>query len=233
MEDVATLRFTSSVVDYPDRGPWGESKYRGNCTGHIIRQFLASYHPRRDALFVDPMEGSQTARDVARSLGVRYAGLDLRYGFDLVEQDLLTCLEQPASTIWLHPPYAGMIPYSGNVWGEQSDRRDLSAVSTNLERFTNMLKAALANVYRALEPGGHYGALIGAWRHHGRYHDLPFLLRSAALGELVDIIVKTQRNTRSSRQSYNGKFIPILHEQLFIFRKNRNEKPLGPTLHAP
>jgi len=26
----------SSVVSYPDRGPWGDSRYRGNCSGPPI-----------------------------------------------------------------------------------------------------------------------------------------------------------------------------------------------------
>ena len=36
--------FDSSVVSYPDRGHYGNSKYRGNTTGHIIVQFLETFH---------------------------------------------------------------------------------------------------------------------------------------------------------------------------------------------
>jgi hypothetical protein len=26
-----------SVVSYPDRGPWGDSRYRGNCSGYLVK----------------------------------------------------------------------------------------------------------------------------------------------------------------------------------------------------
>ena len=42
--------FAGSVVSYPDRGHWGKSSYRGNCTGRIIKDFLESYMKRKDGL---------------------------------------------------------------------------------------------------------------------------------------------------------------------------------------
>ena len=35
--------FTHSVCSYPQRGNYGKSGYRGNCTGYIIRDFVESY----------------------------------------------------------------------------------------------------------------------------------------------------------------------------------------------
>ena len=30
----------STVLDFPDRGPWGNNKYRGNCSGWIIAYLI-------------------------------------------------------------------------------------------------------------------------------------------------------------------------------------------------
>lgn len=49
--------FKSSVVSFPDRGPWGKSNYRGNCTGHIVKGFVESYQRRKDGLVIDPSVG--------------------------------------------------------------------------------------------------------------------------------------------------------------------------------
>jgi hypothetical protein len=220
LDDLRLLKFRESIVSYPERGPWGDARYRGNCTGFIVRSFLATYHPSRDSLFVDPMEGSGTSRHVASDLGIRYAGFDLRDGFDATRDDLFSRTGEKAASIWLHPPYANMLKYSGRVWGECPHDSDLSWAK-DIGAFSSMLVAVLRNVYRALEPGGHYGVLMGSLRRRGKYFDLPEIVKTAALGDLVDILVKTQHNVRSNRTVYSGAFVPIAHEHLLIFRRPR------------
>jgi len=219
LNDLGRFRFTTSIVSYPNRGPWGDSAYRGNCTGHIIRAFLATYHVSRHDLFVDPMEGSGTARDVAADLSIPYVGLDLRSGFDATQRDLMSELGSPAGTIWIHPPYAGMIPYSGHQWGTAVHSSDLSSARADLPAFSKMLGAVLKNAYKALRPLGHYGVLIGSWRKDRRYYDLPQVVTSVAPGELVDVIIKIQHNTRSLSTPYGGRLVRIAHEHLFVFRR--------------
>lgn len=34
-----------SIVSYKDRGPYGDSFYRGNCTGHIIKDLIQQFYP--------------------------------------------------------------------------------------------------------------------------------------------------------------------------------------------
>jgi hypothetical protein len=29
-----------SILSFPDRGPWGNSQYRGNCSGHVYKRIL-------------------------------------------------------------------------------------------------------------------------------------------------------------------------------------------------
>ena len=59
----------------PDRGPWGSARYRGNCSGYLIRDLLQEYEP---ASFLEIFAGGGTGRDVARDLGYdRSVHLDL------------------------------------------------------------------------------------------------------------------------------------------------------------
>ena len=80
-----------SVVSYPDRGPWGDSRYRGNCTGHIIKDLILRFKCR--SVF-DPAEGSGTVRDVVAGINkylhknIYYEGKDLKDGWDILASPL-------------------------------------------------------------------------------------------------------------------------------------------------
>lgn len=52
----------SNIVSYPDRGPWGDSKYRGNTSGWLIRDLIEFFQPKS---VLDPMEGSRTTGGTA------------------------------------------------------------------------------------------------------------------------------------------------------------------------
>jgi hypothetical protein len=47
-----------SILSFPDRGPWGNYGYRGNCSGHIFRHLFEKLRPQ---VFTDPMVGSGTS----------------------------------------------------------------------------------------------------------------------------------------------------------------------------
>ena len=32
-----------SVVSYPDRGPWGNNKYRGNMSGYLVKDIIEQF----------------------------------------------------------------------------------------------------------------------------------------------------------------------------------------------
>lgn len=211
--------FSGSVVEYPQRGPYGKPSYRGNTTGLIVEQFLHTYHDP-DELFFDPCEGSGTSGDVARALGIRYRGFDLKDGFDSTRDDLLDALGEPAGSSFCHPPYGGLIAYSQDVWGSEQHEADLSV--RDVDEFLERLQAMLQNVYRALKPGGHYGLLLGNWRRNGRFSPLPALSTRVAPGEMVDEIVKVQNNVSSSRRPYAGSFVPIRHEILHVYRRSQD-----------
>jgi hypothetical protein len=222
--------FASSIVSYPGRGPDGDARYRGNTTGRIVRDFIATYHRDPRAVMVDPMEGGGTSRDAAAALGVPYRGFDLRDGFDAVRDDLLSALGAPAGSAFCHPPYAGMITYSANMWGAHPHPADLSQVGGDVDVFHEMLAAVLANIHRALQPGGVYGVLLGLWRQDGTLHDLPSRMTSYAPGRHVDAIIKVQHNTSSRDRRYEGRLVRIEHEVLHVFRRADDPSIIAVTI---
>ncbi len=218
--------FASSVVSYPQRGKWGNARWRGNCSGHIIKDALGSYFNWKnpDALFVDPSEGSGTSGDVARELGVNYKGLDLHSGFNLLRDDLLESIGQPADMIFWHPPYHSMIEYSKNVWGDGTPHPDDLSNCESISEFIEKSQLAMMNMYDALANEGRstYCILIGNMRKDGQFYDLAGMLQRVAPGKLRDIIIKQQHNCVSDSRRYGGaSFARIAHESLLVFEKDR------------
>jgi len=101
----------TSVVSSRNRCQlFGDSRYRGNCDGRLIKDLILRYEAQKVA---DPMEGSGTSRDVVNGLnrykraGISYWGGDLRSGFDLTKQDLPGRFD----FVWIHPPYWNIVQY--------------------------------------------------------------------------------------------------------------------------
>ncbi len=61
------MTLKTSILDYPERGPYGKSGFRGNNNGYILKDFIEWFGVK--SVF-DPMEGSGTSRDVCQELGV-------------------------------------------------------------------------------------------------------------------------------------------------------------------
>lgn len=211
--------FKTSVCSYPIRGHYGDARYRGNCTGLIVKDFIESYHSRPNGLVADPSIGGGTSADVARELGVRFKGTDLHQGFNLLRDDFLSFLGEEANLIWWHPPYWDMVQYSGSQWG-QPDKWDMSRMP--LPEFIEALELAIMNIHDACEAGGHYGILMGNLRRNGEYYNLSSLVERIAPGKLIDEIIKMQHNCTSDRTSYRGRVIRIAHEKLLVFRRHRS-----------
>lgn len=201
----------TTVLSYPDRGPWGDPGYRGNCSGRVLVDLLAYYQPKR---VLDPMEGGGTSRDVCADCGVEYVGNDLRAGggVDLYSRAFTEWVEphRPVDLVFWHPPYGPMIRYSEHP-------RDLSTVP--VERFCELLRIGAQRLWLLLPPGGHLCVLVGVWRQKGRIWD--FHRELLAWREPTEpVIVKVQHNCDSDRKRYRGgRFIPIVHEHLLIWRK--------------
>ena len=63
-----------SVLDFPDRGVWGDNRYRGNCSGWIQAFLIWKYQVKKMA---ELFAGSGTGSDVCRDMGVSYIDLQL------------------------------------------------------------------------------------------------------------------------------------------------------------
>ncbi|MDG1580900.1 DNA adenine modification methylase [Pseudomonas sp. GOM6] len=213
------MKFSSSVLSFPDRGHWGQSKYRGNCSGHVIKGFWETYHKRKGGLACDPSIGGGTSVDVAREMGLRFIGTDLHQGFNLLLDDFKSHLGEEAHTCFWHPAYADMIQYSGNMWGEPN-KWDMSRMA--MGEFTEALELAIMNIHDAVEKGGHYGILMGNLRRNGEYYNLSSLVERVSPGKLVDEIIKVQHNCVSDSRQYAGNIVRIAHEKLIILRKDKD-----------
>jgi hypothetical protein len=204
----------TSMVSYPNRcSLWGNSQYRGNCDGRLIKDLILRYGARKVA---DPMEGSGTSRDVVeglnryKRLSIHYWGGDLRSGFDLTRQDLPGRFD----FVWIHPPYWNIVQYHSGS-GDLSDCEDY-------ERFRKLLMVCLRRCYDALEAGGRLAVLIGDVRRAGRYTPIVKDVLNFPYGEIRSVIIKVQHNCTSDRKSYGRmEDVPIRHEYCVVFKKTR------------
>lgn len=194
----------TSVVSYPGRGPWGDNRYPGNCSGYLLIDLCATYQPQR---VLDPMEGGGTSREVCADMGIDYAGYDLQSGTDSLRDEIGASYD----LIFWHPPYHDMKIYS-------DDPRDLSRAGS-LAAFQALLRAAYWRFFELLAPGGRLAILMGDLRRQGRYEPLTADVARLDRPHLDGIIVKIQHNVSSSTTQYGGAFVPILHETLTIFRR--------------
>lgn len=216
MKQNTQFGLASSVMSFPERGPWGDSKWRGNASGHVYRSLFEQLQPK---VFIDPMVGSGTSVEVAREMKIEAHGLDLHSGFDCYSMDILTAVGKQADLVISHPPYGGQIVYAGNVWGDAPNARDLSQCSD--EEFHERMQAVMLNQRRATRDGGHYGTLIGDWRRAGQYTCyMAEVISRMPSKELKSVMIKMQHNVTSDRRSYGRMVYPkIQHEYLILFQK--------------
>lgn len=209
-----------SILSYPDRGAWGKASWRGNCSGFIYRDLFRMIKPR---LFVDPMCGSGTSLEVAQEMRIEAIGLDLHSGFNILRNSILAATGRPADLVVSHPPYGGMIVYSGEVWGTEAHPDDLSRCADD-EDFHTKLQMALLNQREATLPGGIYGTIIGDWRRQGRYTSYQAeAIARMPKDELLSVMIKVQHNTRSGSQSYQPLRVPLIeHEYILLWMKPRS-----------
>lgn len=208
-----------SVVSYPNRGNYGKSNYRGNCTGLIIKDLVTHFKPKH---FVDVCVGSGTSADVCNELKTRHTGLDIHKGFDFTKNDVLTAIGgQHADFVFSHPPYFNMIDYTQEHAKHKliTQGTDISQTD-NYEEFLEFSQIMLLNQREATEGKGHYATLIGDYRKNGVFKSIQAdYINMMPKDELVSVVIKMQHNTMSEGITYNGNFIPIIHEYQLIWKK--------------
>jgi len=206
-------RGLTTVVSYPDRGNYGDNKWRGNCSGELIKDLLEYAQPKKA---FDPMVGSGTFIDVCRELGINHFALDLNPlygGWDALNDEIP---ESYDFAFW-HPPYWKMIPYSGNVWGDAPDPRDLSHVPTWGEFIQKMNQIHEKLIY-GLRRGGRLAILVGDMKKCGKLYSM--MKDMAWYGNPENVLIKIQHNADSYKKKYAGtKLIPIVHEYVLLFKR--------------
>lgn len=210
-ESTSRVPTLCSVHAEEGRGDFGNAAFRGNCSGLLIRDLLLYFQPRN---LLDPMQGSGTAGDVAKSLGIPYQGFDLSTGFDATDARSFDGLGG-FDMVWLHPPYYDLIKYN-------DDRRCLSRCDS-LERFCQQMQALLQNCSSVLTDRGHLAVLIGDITRRGRYYGLPFRTWTAATAIGLELacpeIIRLSHGAMSSFKRYSFSFIPRVHDVCLVFRK--------------
>ncbi len=204
-----------SIVSYKDRGNYGDSKYRGNCSGYIIRDLINQFYPTsKPKKFVEIFSGGGTGKDVAKEFNITNSlHLDLNNGWDALVDEIPT----GSDFIFSHPPYWDIISYESqrNSYSEN----DLSN-QMPYEEFIEKLNIVNEKIYHSLVLGGRHAILIGDVRKKGKYYSI--IKDMEWFGDLESHIIKTQYNCTSDSKIYsNQNFIPIKHEHLLVFKKNK------------
>lgn len=202
-----------SIVSYENRNnKYGNNKYRGNCTGELIKDLIKYYEPKK---VFDPMVGSGTTKDVCEELQVDYICRDLNPtwgGWNALEDEV----EESSDLIFWHPPYDDIIQYSGVMWGEP-DYRDLSRCK-NYNEFIRKINKVQAKLVTSLRKNGRIAILVGDIKKKGVLYSIQKDM--AWYGTPEQVIIKAQHNCWSDTIDYKGKFIPIVHEYLLIFKRD-------------
>lgn len=212
-----------SIVSYPERNNnYGRCSYRGNFTGLLVKDLIQQYHLKG---LSDFMVGSGTTEDVVREAGIRGTFADLNRGFDMLSMDI----PERAENIVYHPVYWDVIRYSSTQYDPKQVEKqtglsaetilahDLSQIA-DYDEFIKMLNYTMLKQFAALEKGGRMFTLVGDIKKKGRLYSMVCDILKP--GTLEQIIIKTQHNTWSGRQSYSGNFVPIVHEYLIVTRKD-------------
>lgn len=217
----------TSFVAYQNRGQGGMSQWRGNCSPKLIKDIIGyilddkRYNGKdiNNFTIIDPMSGSGTTKAVADALRLRALLYDLNPrppqglgNFDLLKQDI----DDSADLIFLHPPYWSMIPYSGNVWGKEPHKSDLSHCS-NYNEFMEKLNYIIKKLFLTLRKDGRLAILVGDIRKEGKFYSMATDIEK--MGDFESFIVKAQYNCQSDHKVYHKPFIPIVTEYLLVFHK--------------
>lgn len=214
----------STILSFPDRGPWGSNRYRGNCSGWIQAFLIWKYKVNK---FAELFAGSGTGFDVCKDIGISYVGADLNP--NPVRQGILNVNavtdEVPdefygADMIFMHPPYGKEIniPYAGSMYPDPTNELSKSDLGQMpWEQFMKTLNEVIMKYYSSMEKGSRMSVLMGDVRRNGFHSMLADIVKP---GELEQIIIKAQHNCVSDNRQYQSRnFVPIVHEYIMVLKK--------------
>ena len=221
-------KHTDTVLSFPNRGPWGDSRYRGNCSGWIIGYFINLYGAKAMA---EVFAGSGTGYDICKDMGVQYTGIDLnpnppRAG--IITMDILDDNKDlpdgfyNADMVFLHPPYPSIndIHYAGCMWKDTDGTRIMRDIQEmGFNEGMKSINHALLRAYNAMPAGSYEVCLVGEIRSKGQYRSM--MQNLAIPGILHQTFIKLQHNTVSGRRTYSGNrdFAFTGHETIAVIKK--------------
>ena len=215
----------STLLSFPDRGPWGENSYRGNCSGWLQAFLIWKYKVQKLA---ELFAGSGTGSDVARDMGINYIGADLNP--NPKRDNILVCNAitddvpdefRDADFLFMHPPYSSKIniPYAGKMWADPTGELKASDLGwMDWEPFIAELNKIIMKFFAAMKGGSRMGILMGDVKREGRLYSM--FSDIVKPGQMEQVIIKAQHNCWSEGRKYaNANFVPIVHEYLLIVKK--------------
>ena len=194
------------------RGPFGDARYPGNCSGELIKDLILYFRPKN---VFDPMTGSGTAADVCRALDIPCTSHDIRFGWDACAPTNYEGIG-PFDFIWIHPPYWRQKRYT-------EDSRDMSA-APNLTYFLHRYNGLIQNCAKVLAHDGKLAILMGDYSDFDvGFVPLTYWTKRIAfqngLSQACTDIIRFSHGASSSRRVYRSSFIPGLHDTCMIFQK--------------
>lgn len=231
--DEVKKKANGTVLSFEDRGPWGQSSYRGNFSGWIPAALIYQYGAESVA---EIFAGGGTTSDLCRDLDIPYVGIDLNPNpvrDNIISMDILDKnAELPdgfynADLQILHPPYPCIngIHYSNSMWkgNEALQRSDIQEMTWDEGMFA--INQALMKGFVAMPKGSYQAVVVGDVRRKvdGKSVFKSMLADLSIPGELSQILVKMQHNTVSGRNSNfssnRRNFFLIEHEFIVVVKK--------------
>ncbi|MFZ9692777.1 MAG: DNA methyltransferase [Phycisphaerales bacterium] len=206
-----------------DRNMQGDRGYVGATPSWVIWQLLQRY-TRPKALCVDPMAGSGTSLDVARDLGRRALGYDLRpTRKDIFRADArsLPLEDSVADFAFVDPPYSTHVDYSDDP--RCIGKLDAGGGDRGVAYYEAM-RAVIGELFRVLKPGRVLGLYVsdsyrrrrGAKPGEGLFMPIGFELFSIMRErfEPLDIVSVVRHNAKLDK----GNWRRAAEEQNFFLR---------------
>ncbi len=243
-----------TVWSFPNRGDWAThtGNYRGNWSPYIPRNLISKYTRPGDTV-LDQMFGSGTTLVECKLLGRNGIGVDINPDAVMVARDRLNFDYNPldqairsevrtyagdarnldlvedesVDLIATHPPYAGIISYTGKRLPD-----DLSRLK--LPEYIDAMRKVASESYRVLKNDHYCAVLIGDTRKGRHYIPISIGVLQAFLSAgfiLKEDIIKLQHKMMSTREKWRGHkydFYKIAHEHLYILRKPAKEEKTTP-----
>lgn len=228
--NIVSNNFNGTILSAPERGPWGNSNYRGNCSGWIPAAIIYRYGIESVA---EIFAGGGTTSDLCKDLGIKYVGVDINptpVRNDIVSMNILdNDVELPelfyqADLQFLHPPYPSIndVRYCNNMWKGNDTLAKQDIQNMSWKDGMNAINKAILRGYTAMPSGSYQAILVGDIRSKGQFRSM--MSELAIPGEMVQVLIKAQHNTVSGRNgsTYGGSkrnFFFLEHEYVVVIKK--------------